>query len=203
MFSMFKPKQNQTSDAASGLKLNLGCGLKKIAGFVNVDKFPECEPDLVVDLEQFPWPFETNSVTEIHLIHVLEHLGAHIDTFKNIIQELYRICRNDAEIHIHVPHPRSDNFINDPTHVRIITPALLGTLDMNNCAFWEKVGASNTQLARYWGVNFQTIASSIVPEEKYLKALESGKLTQEELMDMVETRFNIASEYQIKLKAIK
>ena len=39
------------------MKLNLGCGNYKMNGFVNVDKFADCEPDEVVDLEVFPWPW--------------------------------------------------------------------------------------------------------------------------------------------------
>ena len=57
----------------SYLKLNLGCGNNKYDGFLNVDKFGE--PDIKWDLEKFPWPWEDNSVDEIRIIHVLEHLG--------------------------------------------------------------------------------------------------------------------------------
>src|SRR6516162_1537826 len=57
----------------AGLKLNLGCGDKRIPGYINVDKFSN--PDLKHDLETFPWPWPDDSVSEILLIHVLEHLG--------------------------------------------------------------------------------------------------------------------------------
>jgi hypothetical protein len=29
------------------MKLNIGCGFNKHDGFVNVDQFPECEPDVL------------------------------------------------------------------------------------------------------------------------------------------------------------
>jgi predicted SAM-dependent methyltransferase len=57
----------------TGLKLNLGCGENKYAAYVNVDKHGN--PDLVHDLETFPWPWPNDSVSEIVLCHVLEHLG--------------------------------------------------------------------------------------------------------------------------------
>jgi hypothetical protein len=57
------------------LKLNLGCGSHKLAGWVNVDKEPACAPDRVVDLEALPWPFEDDSVGEAMFRHSLEHLG--------------------------------------------------------------------------------------------------------------------------------
>jgi|GEM_PF-1906114 len=41
-----------------GLKLNIGCGFNKIDGYVNVDAFPDCSPDVLWDLETTPWPFE-------------------------------------------------------------------------------------------------------------------------------------------------
>ena len=37
------------------------------------------------------------------------------------MKELYRISCDQANIHISVPHPRHDDFLADPTHVRPIT----------------------------------------------------------------------------------
>ena len=38
------------------MKFNMGCGFKKLEGYVNVDKYPECSPDMQFDLEVLPWP---------------------------------------------------------------------------------------------------------------------------------------------------
>ena len=65
-----------TESALGGkLKLNLGCGKRRREGFINVDSQPGCQPDLVLDLEALPWPWADDSVDEVDLIHVLEHLG--------------------------------------------------------------------------------------------------------------------------------
>ncbi len=104
----------------NGLKLNLGCGDLKMPGYINVDKYGT--PDIKHDLESFPWPWETNSVSEIILIHVLEHLGQDIETYFGIFKEMYRICFHGAKIRIVVPHFRHDFFYDDPTHVRVVTP---------------------------------------------------------------------------------
>ena len=55
------------------MKLNLGCGNNKIDDWINVDKEEACNPDKVVDLEVFPWPWPDNGIDDIKLIHVLEH----------------------------------------------------------------------------------------------------------------------------------
>ena len=102
------------------LKLNLGCGQFPKEGYLNVDKYGE--PEFRFDLETFPWPWADNSVEHIILHHVLEHLGAATDIYLKIIGELYRVCKVGALIDITVPHPRHEDFIGDPTHVRAITP---------------------------------------------------------------------------------
>ena len=75
-------------------------------------------PEIVQDLEIFPWPWPDNSADEILLCHVLEHLGQTPDLFLKIMQELYRVCKPNATVTIMVPDPRHDFFLNDPTHVR-------------------------------------------------------------------------------------
>ncbi len=95
------------------MRLNPGCGNNKIEGYLNVDSQESCAPDQVVDLETFPWPFGDNSVDEIIMSHVLEHLGETMEIYLSIITELYRICQPDAEINITVLHPRHDDFVTD------------------------------------------------------------------------------------------
>ena len=68
----------------TNLKLNLGCGEKRIPDYINVDKYGN--PDIKHDLELFPWPWENNSVSEILLIHVLEHLGKDTDVYFGIFK---------------------------------------------------------------------------------------------------------------------
>ena len=103
------------------MRLNLGCGFRKMAGWVNVDKVASSQPDQVVDLESFPWPWRDDEVEEVTLSHVLEHLGAQPDVYIGVMKELWRVCRNGATVNIVVPDPRHDFFIADPTHVRPIT----------------------------------------------------------------------------------
>ena len=116
-----KKVTNPKVSNSEGIKLNLGCGSKILEGYINVDKFDYYNVDRVHDLEKFPYPFGDDTVNEIILSHVLEHIGQNPDTFNEILKEFYRICKNQAIINIAVPHPRHDDFISDPTHVRPIT----------------------------------------------------------------------------------
>ena len=73
------------------MKLNLGCRNKIIEWYINVDKFDLYNVDLKHDLETFPYPFEDDSVKEIILSDVLEHIGQSPEIFIKILKELYRI----------------------------------------------------------------------------------------------------------------
>ena len=114
------------------MKLNLGCGPKRLAGWVNVDKSPAFQPDAVVDLERFPWPWPDSSAEEVLLNHVLEHLGQSPDTFIGVMRELWRVCKPGAKVRVNVPDPRHESFLGDPTHVR---PVTLDTLALFSQAF--------------------------------------------------------------------
>lgn len=102
-------------------KLNLGCGYNHIAGYINVDHDTNCAPDIVADLDH-RLPFADNSVTEIRLYHVLEHLGAATNTYFDIWKEFYRVLEDGGVVNITVPHWQHENFSHDPTHVRVVTP---------------------------------------------------------------------------------
>ena len=157
------------------MKLNLGCGSIILKDFVNVDKFDFYKPNIVHDLEVFPYPFKDNSVDEIILSHVLEHIGQIPDVFNEIIKELYRICRNGSLINITVPHPRHDDFISDPTHVRLITLRSLSMYDQKLNKIWEEKNASNTPLGLIHNVNFQILSVNYAVDQRYQKLLNEKK----------------------------
>jgi len=183
------------------LRLNLGCGLNRIDGFVNVDKHGA--PDVRHDLESFPWPWPDGSVSEVVLNHVLEHLGAQPDVFIGIMKELYRVCAPDALIRIAVPHPRHDHFLGDPTHVRVVTPDVLSLFSRRLNLEWQAQRAANTPLALYHGVDFEIVERKITLEKIYLDALKSGALTALEIDQALRERNNIASEIRMVLRVVK
>jgi hypothetical protein len=181
----------------------MGCGTDRLEGFINVDHFPGCNPDMVVDLEQTPWPWEDDSVEFVAFYNSLEHLGQETRVFLKMIQELYRICQEGAIVRIAVPHPRHDNFLNDPTHVRPITVPMLKLFDKTINQEWLAKGLANTPLAIQLGVDFSIIDYVYVLENSYKSAYESGAITNEDLADALEKHNNVASEIKIQLKVHK
>jgi predicted SAM-dependent methyltransferase len=185
------------------MKLNLGCGDKKIEGWVNVDLFPACNPDMVVNLEHFPYPWEDNSVDKILLNHVLDHLGQLTEVYLKIIQELYRICKNGAIIHIRVPHPRHDDFIGDLTHVRPITKEGLSLFDKALNQKWIEQKWENTPLGVYLNVDFRIQKAEYSVEQKYLAKIESGELTQNDVFELMRERLNVCKQISIEWLCVK
>jgi SAM-dependent methyltransferase len=183
------------------MKLNLGCGQHKLPGFVNVDRFGA--PDLKHDLEAFPWPWPDSSVDEVVLQHVLEHLGQTPDTFIGVMKELYRVCKPGALVKIAVPHPRHDNFLGDPTHVRAITADVLCLFSQALNREWEKTGAANTPLGLYNGVDFELVEHYYAFDERIDAERAAGRLDDAALQVLVRERNNIVREIQMTLKAIK
>lgn len=81
------------------MKLNLGSGRDIKEGFINVD-LHEPKAEIHHDLDDYPWPFEDNSIDYVYIKDVLEH------THKPelIIREMIRIMKPGSEAFIQVPH---------------------------------------------------------------------------------------------------
>lgn len=184
-------------------KLNLGCGQNKIEGFINVDKYTSYSPEVVWDLETFPWPFESNSADEILLNHSLEHMGATADIFFGIMKELYRVASPSAQIAINVPHPRCEAFAGDPTHVRPVTPTILSLFSKKNNLKWQETGEPNTPLATYLDVDFEIVSIQYQLTPHWQQQLSSGKISRDDLNFAALTYYNVVDEIQMVIKAIK
>jgi len=96
------------------VKLDLGCGKNKREGFTGVDSRQFDGVDVVHDLSSIPWPWENDSVEEVHCSHFVEHLTApqRID-FAN---ELCRVLKKGAKAFVITPHWCSARAYGDMTH---------------------------------------------------------------------------------------
>jgi hypothetical protein len=95
------------------LKLDLGSGAKKKAGFLGVDRRQFDGVDQVADLVQ-PWPWPDCSVEEAHCAHFLEHLeGEERIHFAN---ELWRVLVPGGKCTVVTPNWASARAYGDLTH---------------------------------------------------------------------------------------
>ena len=189
--------------AGESIKLNLGCGYNQMDGFINIDKFASSAPDWVMDIEQMPWTIPNDTVDEVVMTHVLEHIGREAEVYMSVWQQLYRVCRDGALIHIVVPHPRHDNFIADPTHVRAVTPLGLSLLNRETCEYWTKNGFANTPLALYYDVDFITENTTFDFEPGWMSRFESGELTESQLFEAEQQFNNVVTQYRFTLRVRK
>lgn len=109
--------------------LNLGCGKTKIPNSIGVDRVKiQNFVDVIHDLDTIPYPFDGNSINEIHIYHVLEHLH---DPVKKI-EEMYRILKPGGMLYIRVPHFSSMGAFSDITHVRPFGYTSFDVFDKND-----------------------------------------------------------------------
>lgn len=86
---------------AKAVKLNLGCGLDKRRGFINVDVDERLKPDLVHDLAK-KLPFKDATASEILLQDVLEHFTKEMGL--ELLRECSRVLQDGGKLLIRVPN---------------------------------------------------------------------------------------------------
>lgn len=192
---------NVVQNSNDQIKLNLGCGGNHKSGYVNVDKFGKA--DVLFNLEIFPWPWEDGSVHEVLFNHVLEHLGQTTEVYFGIIKEVYRICVNGAKVHINVPHPRHDSFINDSTHVRAITVESILMFSKKKNRQWLEDGFANSPLGLFIDVDFELVQARIVLDPVWQKKLSAKEISEVELKEAMSKYNNVVQEIQMDLQVIK
>jgi predicted SAM-dependent methyltransferase len=185
------------------MKLNLGCGFDKRDGWLNVDGFAGCGPDLLMDIETTPWPLETSAFEHVLLKHVLEHVGSAFDDFAAVMRELWRVTAPGGRVEIHVPHVRHDTFWSDPTHVRAFTPLTFVMMSKRQNQAWIAARANYTMLALVMDVDFEVESVVQVYDPKWQARLQSGEITQEALREKAAESWNVARELQVMLRAVK
>ncbi len=96
------------------MRLDIGCGPNKAAGFEGVDSINFPGVDHVLDVRITPWPWADGSIEEVHSSHFLEHLtGAERVSFFN---ELYRVLKPGAQARFITPSWTNERAYGDPTH---------------------------------------------------------------------------------------
>ena len=82
------------------MKLHLGCGTKKLEGWVNIDSVPECRPDVVHDITR-PLPYADQTADELLAEDLLEHFDKYIRYL--VFYEWTRVLKVGGKITLQVP----------------------------------------------------------------------------------------------------
>ena len=190
-------------------KLDLGCGQRPKEGFEGVDIHPGPAKH-VVDLFKFPWPFESDSVDEIHASHLLEHVPAReveerdlnissrafkighsylgADMLFAFVDECYRILKADSWMHVVVPSGRSNRAFWDPTHRRFFM--------QETCLYFSAEWRKMNGLDHYRvGCNFGVEVTHSLPNEEGLRAAEVQS-------DRFHHMWNVTVDWIAKLKKL-
>ena len=185
------------------MKLNLGCGKKYIDDWVNVDFYDDSKCDVTHNLEEFPWPWEDDSVSEIKIIHTLEHLGADWKVYIKILQEMYRVCEDDATINIHVPSPWHWNYISDPTHVRPVIPDGLNLFSKEHCQKCIDEGKSETPFAMIYDIDLRPHDVVWKYDQRWQGKIDKGEVHRSQMEEFHDMYRNVVTEFQIPVAVVK
>ena len=99
------------------MKLNVGCGMKKLEGYINLDCNPFVAPDICRDIEK-GLPYSDETFDEIFCEQTLEHI--HDLVF--VMNEFYRTLKKGGRLKLSVPLISGKWAWIDPTHIRHFIP---------------------------------------------------------------------------------
>lgn len=141
-----------------------------------IDIDPNCNPDLVWDLNNLPLPLEDEVFDEIHAYDVLEHLGqqGNWQGFFKEFTEYFRLLKDGGHMFILVPDATSIWAWGDPGHTRILTPETFGFLDQD---IYNEVGESaRTDYRFVWKGNFKIVHNQLQDHTRQiiLKAVKNN-----------------------------
>jgi len=148
--------------------LDLGCGVCKYKGsskdkIIGVDRVKTSCTDVVCDVEK-KLPFKNNEFDKVIAIHILEHVS---DLVK-VMEEIWRVCKPNAEIFVNVPYFTSSGAYDDPTHKRFFT---YYTFDY----FTQKFKIYNPDIKAKFGILEKRImffGENLPPNMKWLQPIE-------------------------------
>lgn len=169
------------------MKLNVGCGADVRPGYVNIDRMSAPGIDIAIDLnalDTLKLPIGDDSVTEVLMSHVIEHIGNVLP----LMDELYRVAAPGALCHIHCPYGSSDDADEDPTHVRRMFPGSFGYFSQPY--YWR---ADYGYRGDWQVTQVDLVLSHTVPDD----------ISRDEAIASVKTFRNVVSEMRATLTAIK
>ena len=168
------------------LRLDLASGENKKPGFKSVDISQEVQPDFIVDLNKYPWPWDDNSCFELFSSHFVEH----VKDIKSFFEECWRILVPLGTITVLCPYYSSIRAWQDYTHVRPISE--------NTFLYFNKEWMDANKLSHY-GVkcNFEILGNRYYYNPDWESRADSAKEWARQHY------INVVADIEVKLRAIK
>src|SRR5262249_30219253 len=100
------------------------------------------------------------------------------------------------------PHPRHDFFLDDPTHVRPVTPDSLKLFSQALNRECIAKGGANSLLALYLGVDFELQVIRCTPSSHWFR-LHPGPVDHDLIMRESAIYSNLIEQIEMTLKVVK
>lgn len=184
-------------------KLNLGSGLNKQEGFLNVDILDIVKPDQKVDLEITPWPWKDDEFDHIVAENVLGYLGDNNSDFIDTIKEMYRVTKNGGVWEIKIPHWRCDIALNDLNLKRLITLNMFQQFDKNYIYESVKNNDFNYSLMLDNDVDFSIADVQFEYTEPFKEAIKNKALDENQLNHSMNHMNNVIKYVKILIEVYK
>lgn len=137
------------------LRLNLGCWVFKMMGYINIDIDPQFA-DVVADCNKLP--YEDNSVDEIYAGHILEHC---VDPYI-ALAEWKRVMKEGAQINVVIPDMKKA--VSLPVDV-----AAFGNMSTQSYLDHVAFGSSNRKEQNHWHIFTEEILVEMM--SKYFREI--------------------------------
>jgi len=99
------------------IRLNLGCGVEIMDGWVNTDLHKLPGVDVAWDLDDHPWPWDDDAAEVIRAFDVYEHVNDPL----GFMGEAWRVLAPNGLLVLHTSYWLNPNSYRDPTHKRFLT----------------------------------------------------------------------------------
>jgi cyclopropane fatty-acyl-phospholipid synthase-like methyltransferase len=133
--------------------LNLGCGFLKMEDAINVDICKEVDPDIIYDLNRYPWSFCYGHYDKVFALDIFEH----VNNRWKFMEAIWKVLKLGGEVELRTTCWQTENSFTDPSHQGFYT---LKTFD-----YWD----SSTEIGKKYG--YQTGKAKF----KILKRESSGQ----------------------------
>lgn len=183
--------------------LDLGCGPSPAEGYEGVDLFPGEGVTWQCDLNSRPWvlrginvngsvakatsePLRTGYVSGVNCSHLVEH----VPDLLGFMAELWRVCKDGAEVHISHPYQFSVRMWQDPTHVR--------ALNEISWFYFDKEWRGNRP--EFGDTDFVLAELDAIPEENWK---ETAAEFPEEFERAARNQINVIADLRVTLRCRK